>query len=193
MANKKAKNFNLKKRADQLKKVIANVNNDAIQVTDDLVDASLASGAKWQKIMAKALKNSTVLLEKQQDMLVDTIAEVKGQYVKANRRINKLFSAETPQAAKPAVAKQKVKKVAKKVTEKAANAKSDVKKDDLRLINGVGPKIASLFNAAGISTFEQLAKTGMTELKGILIAAGPRFKSFDPKLWKAEAARLMKK
>lgn len=57
--------------------------------------------------------------------------------------------------------------------------------DDLRRIEGIGPKISSLLQEAGVSTFAQLAATGITDLKGILSAAGMRFA--NPGTWPEQA------
>lgn len=185
MANKKAKKSMIEQKADQLKSVISTINQETLQVSDNLVDASIKSGAKWQKIMAKALTNGTVLFGKQQDLLVDTLAEVKGHYISGGKRVKKLLNLEMPKAAKP------VKKA--KVSTKAASAKSGSKKDNLKQIEGVGPKIANLLNEAGINTFEKLATTNMNDLQAILDAAGSRFKSQDPSSWRVQARKLMKK
>jgi len=61
------------------------------------------------------------------------------------------------------------------------------KKDDLKAIDGIGPKIASLLNEAGIKTWKQLANTPLDTLKKILADAGPRFKLADPTTWSKQA------
>jgi hypothetical protein len=61
------------------------------------------------------------------------------------------------------------------------------KADDLTLIEGIGPKIASIFQSAGITTFNQLAATDVDRLKEILEEGGIRLA--DPRTW-AEQARL---
>jgi predicted flap endonuclease-1-like 5' DNA nuclease len=61
--------------------------------------------------------------------------------------------------------------------------------DDLKIIEGIGPKIEELYNAAGIFTFKQLIATPVEKLKQILVDAGPRFQMHDPTTW-AEQARL---
>ena len=188
MAKRTAKKSMIEQKADQLKSVISSINNEALQVSDNLVDASIASGAKWQKIMAKALNNGTVLFGKQQDLLIETLTGVKGHYISGSKRVKKLLNFEMPKASK---AEKTVKKV--KAVSKAANAKSDTKKDNLKLIDGVGPKIATLLNEAGINTFEKLATTNMNDLQAILDAAGPRFKSQDPSTWRVQARKLIKK
>jgi predicted flap endonuclease-1-like 5' DNA nuclease len=61
--------------------------------------------------------------------------------------------------------------------------------DDLKIIEGIGPKIEELYNAAGIFTFKQLIATPVEKLKQILVDAGPRFQMHDPGTW-AEQAQL---
>lgn len=61
------------------------------------------------------------------------------------------------------------------------------KPDDLKIIEGIGPKIAELFIAAGISTFAKLAATDVAKLREILDAAGSKFASHDPATWPQQA------
>jgi len=60
--------------------------------------------------------------------------------------------------------------------------------DDLTLIEGIGPKINSLLNQGGIYTFGQLAAAGADLVRGILEAAGPRYRLADPSTWAEQAA-----
>jgi predicted flap endonuclease-1-like 5' DNA nuclease len=46
--------------------------------------------------------------------------------------------------------------------------------DDLKKIEGIGPKIASVLQAAGIATFAQLAATDVGRIEEILEAEDPR-------------------
>lgn len=61
--------------------------------------------------------------------------------------------------------------------------------DDLRIVEGIGPKIEQVLNENGISTFRQLAETSEERLREILAGAGNRYKMHDPGSW-AEQARL---
>ena len=60
--------------------------------------------------------------------------------------------------------------------------------DDLTKIEGVGPKIAELLNAAGISTFAQLADAQDEAVQQVLVNAGPRFNAHDATTWNEQAA-----
>jgi predicted flap endonuclease-1-like 5' DNA nuclease len=59
--------------------------------------------------------------------------------------------------------------------------------DDLKRIEGIGPKISSILQAAGITTFAQLAESDVNHLEQILEEANIRLA--DPSTW-SEQARL---
>lgn len=61
-------------------------------------------------------------------------------------------------------------------------------KDDLKIVEGIGPKIEELFNKAGIYTFAQMAETPASRMKEILDKAGSRFQIHDPTTWADQAA-----
>ncbi len=88
--------------------------------------------------------------------------------------------------AKKAVATKKVATAAKKATP-AKKAAPKAKADDLKKIEGIGPKIAGLLKADGIITFADLSKAKLTKLKAILAAAGPRYKMHQPNSWPKQA------
>ena len=69
----------------------------------------------------------------------------------------------------------------------APKAKS-TKKDDLKVVEGIGPKIEELCHNAGIYTFAELADTPVEKIKAILDAAGPRFQMHDPSTWPRQSA-----
>jgi predicted flap endonuclease-1-like 5' DNA nuclease/cell division protein FtsB len=62
-----------------------------------------------------------------------------------------------------------------------------LKQDDLKIIEGIGPKIEELLFKAGISTYSELAAAPVARLKEILVEAGPRFQMHDPGTWSAQA------
>lgn len=60
-------------------------------------------------------------------------------------------------------------------------------RDDLKIVEGIGPKIEELLFKAGITTYGQLAATSVQQLKDILAEAGSRFAMHDPGTWSAQA------
>jgi len=60
--------------------------------------------------------------------------------------------------------------------------------DNLKLVEGIGPKIEELLNADGIRTFAKLAATDPQHIATLLHAAGARFQIHDPATWPQQAA-----
>ena len=79
-------------------------------------------------------------------------------------------SASTESAVKPKVAKPPVQQP-----------------DNLKRIEGIGPKIAEVLKASGIASFSKLATMKADEIKDVLVAAGDRFSFQDPTTWPAQA------
>ncbi len=99
----------------------------------------------------------------------------------AKKATTKKTTAKKAAPAKKAAAKPAAKKIAAK---KAAPA---VKADDLKKIEGIGPKIAGLLNEAGIKTYAQLGKASKKKLADVLQAAGARFRLAKPDTWQEQA------
>lgn len=59
--------------------------------------------------------------------------------------------------------------------------------DDLKVVEGVGPKIEGLLNEAGINTWEELANAPTDKVQAILDEAGPRYRMHDPATWSKQA------
>ena len=68
-----------------------------------------------------------------------------------------------------------------KATKKASGS------DDLKKIEGIGPKIAELLNEGGIHTFLDLANAPVERVQEILDAAGPRYRIHNPTTWGQQA------
>ena len=60
--------------------------------------------------------------------------------------------------------------------------------DDLKAVEGIGPKIEGLLHEAGIKTWKGLSNTTIIELKTILANAGERYQLADPSTWAKQAA-----
>lgn len=58
-----------------------------------------------------------------------------------------------------------------------------VKHDDLKIVEGIGPKIEELFHVAGIKTWKALGATSVENCQQILDAAGDRYAVHNPGTW----------
>lgn len=68
-------------------------------------------------------------------------------------------------------------------------SKNPTNPEDLKVVEGIGPKIEQLLKNDGIKTWRDLANANVDRLKGILDAAGDRYRIHDPGTW-AEQAQL---
>jgi predicted flap endonuclease-1-like 5' DNA nuclease len=59
--------------------------------------------------------------------------------------------------------------------------------DDLKVVEGVGPKIEEVLHGAGIATWAQLATATPDRLRAALDAAGPELSAHDPTTWPQQA------
>jgi len=108
----------------------------------------------------------------------------------------KSTTAKRKTTAKSSTAKRKTSATAKKstgrkmTTSKKVVSKTRVgviKQTDLRIIEGVGPKICTLLNKAGIKTFKDLSKCSVAKLKKVMMDAGPRYQMHNPTSWPKQA------
>ena len=63
--------------------------------------------------------------------------------------------------------------------------------DDLKIVEGIGPKIEQLLKEGGINTWAELAATPVDRLREILDAAGTRYQIHDPSTWPAQSKFAM--
>ncbi len=59
--------------------------------------------------------------------------------------------------------------------------------EDLKAIEGIGPKIEQLLAAAGITNFEQLADSAVDRLREVLDGGGEHYHLHDPTTWPVQA------
>ena len=74
----------------------------------------------------------------------------------------------------------------------AESPEVEVQVDNLRKIEGIGPKVASLLHKSGIQSFAQLAQTEVSRLREILQDAGSPYKGMTPESWPEQAALAAK-
>ena len=94
------------------------------------------------------------------------------------------FDAETSASLRNAV-KQTAPKAKEEAPKQVTKAVSG---DDLKKIEGVGPKIAELLINGGIDTFAKLSVASVESIQEILDAAGSRYAAHNPSTWPEQAA-----
>jgi len=125
-------------------------------------------------------------------------AGVDGTVNFRKKRLGRTFVNIIPKGEEVTTAPAVKKTVAKKAEAAPAAPKADAKKeapakaakvkgDDMRKIEGIGPKIAEKLAEAGIASFADLAKSEVSKLQEVLDAAGSRYASRNPSTWPMQA------
>jgi len=73
----------------------------------------------------------------------------------------------------------------------AASAKAamgvTIRQDDLKVVEGIGPKIEGMFKEAGIKTWKALSEAPVADCQKILDKGGKRYQVHDPASWPMQA------
>lgn len=190
-----------------------------VGIENSVVNVPTNEASAETKVTRRVINKQTATVEKKSKKVKAKKAEKKAKKVekKTAKSATKAKKA-TKATAKKVVSKAKTKAApkkatTKKVTVKAAPKKSTAKKvvakkvtatktaikktvaskkDDLKKIEGIGPKIAEHLQNAGIKTFAALSKASVSKLNGILEKAGPRYKMHVPTSWPKQAALAVK-
>ena len=94
---------------------------------------------------------------------------------------------EAPKVEAPAKKETKAEAPAPAEAAPAPAPAASEKADDLTKIEGVGPKASEALVAAGIATFDAMAKADAEKVKAILTEASPRLAHLDPTSWAKQA------
>jgi len=62
-----------------------------------------------------------------------------------------------------------------------------VKEDDLKIVEGIGPKIEGLFHNYNIKTWRALSDTTVAKCQEVLDSGGEKYKIHDPASWPMQA------
>ncbi len=237
------KNKNIKKaqeRKEQVKGNMKKFNDGLIKTSEDVITGTVKAGEKWQSLVARTIKKTEPIAEKNIDMVFDAAERIKGEISVGSQRMRsllgikenvvadikeKITSNETYKKYKgeieeivEGVADSEVAKRAKKIVTKAKVEVSDTieeikeevkeavetvedkidelsgksaEKTDLKVIKGIGPKLESVLNEAGIYNYSDLAKASVEDLQEVLVKAGPRYRMHNPEEWKTQVTDLM--
>ena len=64
--------------------------------------------------------------------------------------------------------------------------------DDLKIVEGIGPKIEQVLKDGGIGDWKALAAATPDSLRNILVAAAPHYRIHDPSSWPTQAGMALK-
>lgn len=91
-AKNRIQDIDVKENMNKVKETAKTVNTFTLETADTLVDGALENGQKWQGLANKAVKGGLHLAERQQEIVFDTLEEVKEQLIQSATRFRTLFS-----------------------------------------------------------------------------------------------------
>jgi len=116
-------------------------------------------------------------------ILEDDVLTVAKNLSKASKPAAKKATKAEAKEEAPAAAKKATKAETKEKAPTAAKKAAD----KLNKIEGIGPKIATVLNEAGVDSFATLATKSAEDIRAILDAAEGNFKAHDPGTWPKQA------
>jgi predicted flap endonuclease-1-like 5' DNA nuclease len=131
---------------------------------DDSLAASLQADLDACKANTKNLNAKISSLE----------ADLAAAHAKASPSIPKSFAADLPTAVFDS-------------SLAAGILGKKIKQDDLKIVEGIGPKIEALFNEAGIKTWYDLSQSSTEKLQSILNSGGENYAIHNPSTWARQA------
>tara|TARA_R110000765_G_scaffold85292_3_gene164551 strand:+ start:451 stop:1125 length:675 start_codon:yes stop_codon:yes gene_type:complete len=154
----------------------SNVTFDNVLLLEDgsniTIGAPAIDGAAVEAKVIKHLKGDKVIVFKKKRRKGYKVRNGHRQYL-TELLIESIVSSGAKKSAPkkeaaPKKAEPKKEVAAKAVAPKKAAPKTAAKADDLKKVEGIGPKIAETLVAAGISTFAELAKTDAAKIADII-------------------------
>lgn len=131
------------------------------------IGAPAIDGAAVEAKVIKHLKGDKVIVFKKKRRKGYKVKNGHRQYL-TELVIESIVSSGAKKSAPKKEAAPKKAEPKKEVAAKAAAPKKSGKADDLKKVEGIGPKIAETLVAAGISTFAELAKTDAAKISEII-------------------------
>lgn len=146
-------------------------------------------GYLWGRGSAKTIDNSTDL-----KALEDKNAKLRADLDACNKKLTAAPASKKPRAKAPA--KPKVAATLAAVAFDANAAKAvfgkRIKQDDLKIVEGIGPKIEGLFHNEGIKTWKALSEASVAKCQKVLDTGGDRYRIHDPASWPMQAKMAFK-
>ena len=165
--------FKKKRRKGYRKK-----NGHRQSLTEIVIESIIAKGAK------KAAPKKDEKPAKKVSAPKAVKEEAKGKSAPIEVSVASKPKTPAPKKAAPVKGKEdKAKSTAKKPAAKAKAGKGD----DLKKIEGIGPKAAEALTNAGLETYAKLAKSNPDKIKEILTEASSRLAHLEPDTWPEQA------
>ncbi len=158
--NRYSKLFGIDKLWDKGAEAIEDIKKDIKKVAPEFQEDTEEALKKVKKTVSKTRKSLKKATDKTIKKVKESVEDIREDFEDAVEK--------TMKAAKP-------EEVKKTMT------------NDLKVIDGIGPKMEEVLNGLGYKSYSDLAKAKADNLSKKLVEINGRYKIYDPKLWIAQA------
>ena len=164
------------------------VSKELMQLRSEMAEAKNSRSGADVSGELKILRTELAAIKTMPSNNGDSMKALLQENRNLNAQIVELSKTMASLAARPVAAPTVKKSKAVPKTKAASKAKTAKKRvpDDLKKIEGIGPKIKGVLGKQGITTFAELSKTKLSDLRSIL--ADAKMSSHDPSTWKKQAS-----
>ena len=162
---------------------------------DDLTKIGGINTEVETELRSRGIKSYTDLRDSSKQSIIDTLATESGKNL--SEKEAQTWPHQASLAAKGEWEKlseyqafmARTQKAAERIKQQSQDNQTKVSdsNDDLKIIEGIGPKIEEVLNSNGIHSFRNLRMTDRDTLKSYLDDAGTRFKMHEPQSWPHQA------
>lgn len=190
--------------SDQTEEILKEVSKKGEELAENVKETAHTIVKEAEELKDKAEARVKEVIKDVEARITDATPKASAAGKKSGVKTTKKTTGKKTTKAKATAKKTATKKTAaqkttesKKVAPKATTpkkasvvktSKTSPSADDLKLIEGVGPKLAEILNEAGYTTYAQMAKANVEDLRKVLDAAGSRYKMHNPTTWPLQAS-----
>ena len=184
----------LEKAADAIKGTTTVTKTE--EILEAVTDAAEEVGDQLRDTLEDAVDTVKAIAEVMGGKIQEKVQEAKEKIQESVEEVKEDLQATIEKVEEKVVETTEVEEVVEEITppktvesiKVVAPSKQEAKlPDDLKIIEGIGPKIEEILQNVGIKSWEQLSKTAPTQLKSVLLEAGSRYKSHNPGTWPKQA------
>lgn len=172
---------------NELEKHILTVleSSDYSILQNEVAKAGIAVKSKHDELIELMFSDLPFMMKSQSDEIALETSTLRKKLRALEERLAALEEGSSAPAA-PAAETQ----TSNDSTEDVPAAATEITQDDLKRIEGIGPKIEGILQENGIKTFTALANANAEFIKTLLETAGPRFRKLDPTAWIEQAVKM---
>jgi len=194
---------------DQTEEILSEVSKRGDEIAETVADTAKSFVKEAEEMKDKAETKIKEVIKEVENRISDIAPQASAsnrksapkKTAKRKTTAKKKSTAKASKTAKTTTAKKAApKKTAPKkvVAKKAPTSKKTaakvvrIKADDLKVIEGVGPKLESILKAAGYKNHTDLAAAKVADLRKVLAEAGSRYQMHNPTSWAKQAQMASK-